>query len=232
MTLQAVAFDLNGTIADTDWLQQPIVEQLLLDQNLRPAASKYRTLCPGRSDCACLSALLAQRGRTVTAAQLERLLADKSAALGNALQQHSALPLYPDVSALLARLDAAGLGVGLVTGMPQRDARQVLAHAGLSEGFTAIASAEEAGCPYALVLARLSPRAGCVELAPSRCLAIEATPTGIAAAHRAGLPVAAVAHHQPLHMLQRQADWAIGRLGELELERVQQAFAQARAGGC
>ena len=54
MTLQAVLFDLNGTIANTDGLHQPIVEQLLLAQNLRLEAGEYRALCPGRSDRACL----------------------------------------------------------------------------------------------------------------------------------------------------------------------------------
>jgi len=233
MTLQAVLFDLNGTIANTDGFHQPIVEQLLLAQNLRPEPGEYRALCPGRSDRACLSALLARRGRSTTADGLDGLLAAKSAALDEALRQQPAPALYPDVAALLARLDAAGLAVGVVAGMALRDAQQVLAHAGLSQAFAAIASAEEAGDPYTLALARLSERsAGSSHLIPSRCLAIEATETGIAAAHRAGLPVAAVTHRHPLHMLQRQADWAIDRLGELELERLQQAFAQARAGEC
>ncbi len=63
-------------------------------------------------------------------------------------------------------------------------------------------------------------------LQPSECLALEDAYVGIMAARRAGMQVIGVAHTYPLHLLQRWANWAVDRFGDLELERMQKIFLQ------
>jgi beta-phosphoglucomutase-like phosphatase (HAD superfamily) len=63
-------------------------------------------------------------------------------------------------------------------------------------------------------------------LQPQECLAIEDTPGGIQAAKRAQMQVVGVANTYPFHILQRQANWTVDYLTELELERVQEVFLQ------
>jgi beta-phosphoglucomutase-like phosphatase (HAD superfamily) len=53
---------------------------------------------------------------------------------------------------------------------------------------------------------------------------IEHTPLGIQAAKRAQMQVVGVANTYPFHMLQRQANWTIDYLIDLDLQRVQEVF--------
>ncbi|WP_263975358.1 HAD family hydrolase [Leptolyngbya sp. 7M] len=64
-----------------------------------------------------------------------------------------------------------------------------------------------------------------LNLKPAECLAIEDTPAGIQAAKAAGMQVVGVANSYPFHMMQRQANWAVDYLSDLEFERVRQVFA-------
>ncbi|HEY9805293.1 MAG TPA: HAD family phosphatase, partial [Candidatus Obscuribacterales bacterium] len=80
---------------------------------------------------------------------------------------------------------------------------------------------------YLLAVERLNQQHPELNLQASECLAIEDTPAGIQAAKRAGIPVVGVANTYPFHMMQRQANWAVDYLSDLELERVQQVYSQA-----
>ncbi|GAA1793161.1 HAD hydrolase-like protein [Agromyces lapidis] len=52
-------------------------------------------------------------------------------------------PVFPGVAGVLERLHAAGVPIALATSKPERMARQVLDHAGLSEYFTVITGASD-----------------------------------------------------------------------------------------
>jgi beta-phosphoglucomutase len=64
-----------------------------------------------------------------------------------------------------------------------------------------------------------------LQLKPSNCLAIEDTFAGIQAAKEAGMQVVGVANSYPFHMMQRQANWAVDYLSDLDLDWVGQVFA-------
>jgi beta-phosphoglucomutase-like phosphatase (HAD superfamily) len=53
---------------------------------------------------------------------------------------------------------------------------------------------------------------------------IEHTPAGIQAAKKAQMQVVGVANTYPFHMLQRQANWTIDYLIDLDLQQVQEVF--------
>ncbi|UFU04351.1 HAD hydrolase-like protein [Ruania suaedae] len=54
-------------------------------------------------------------------------------------------PLFPGVRALVTDLSASGIPLALATSKPERYARQILDHAGLTEHFTAVCGALEDG---------------------------------------------------------------------------------------
>jgi beta-phosphoglucomutase-like phosphatase (HAD superfamily) len=63
-----------------------------------------------------------------------------------------------------------------------------------------------------------------LNLQPHECLVIEHTPAGIQAARKAQMQVVGVANTYPFHMLQRQANWTIDYLIDLDLQQVQEVF--------
>ncbi|HEY9845769.1 MAG TPA: HAD hydrolase-like protein, partial [Candidatus Caenarcaniphilales bacterium] len=92
MTLKAVLFDFNGVIIDDESIHQTLVEQILVSENLRPQPNTYQQFCLGRSDRACLKDLLSSRGRVVTEAYLEALVAHKAQSYQNYLNSQASLP--------------------------------------------------------------------------------------------------------------------------------------------
>lgn len=228
MPLKAVLFDFNGVILDDEPLHQRLIEQLLISENLRPQPEEFQKFCLGRSDRACLQDLLSQRGRTVTTAYLDKLIAQKSQAYRQQLADLSELPLFPGLTPLLQQLQSAQIKRAIVTGALQAEVEAVLTHAQLVSDFEVIVAAEDISRSkpdpegYQLAVQRLNLQYPDLNLTPADCLAIEDSFVGITAAKQAGISVVGVAHTYPFHMLQRRANWAIDRLQDLEIERIQE----------
>ncbi|ERN40466.1 putative phosphatase/phosphohexomutase [Rubidibacter lacunae KORDI 51-2] len=236
MSLKALLFDFNGTIVDDDSIRRELIADILLGENLRPSVKDYDALCQGRSDRACLRAILGDRGRVVEDAYLDKLLAGHSTAYRQRLDTLEQLPIYAGTGEFVNQLWAAGLVMAIVTSSTRTDVDYLLERAKLAEPFDAIVTADDLDTgklvpdAYLLAIERLNRHYPDLGLQPHDCLAVEGTPVGIAAARQAGIQVVGVAHAYPLHMIQRQADWAVDRLGELELERVKQVFAKGTVG--
>lgn len=230
MTLKAVLFDFNGTIVDDEEIHQQLIEEILLGENLRPNPAEYRQLCLGRSDRACLKAILESRGRFVKDSYLAQLIARKSIAYQRQLESLEKLPIYPGVEDLIYKLRVARLKMGVVSGALRTEIELVLSRTGLLPHFAVIVAGDDITVSkpepdgYLLAVERLKQLHPELGLQVKDCLAIEDTPAGIEAAHRAGMQVVGVANTYPFHMLQRQADWTVDYLIELELDRVQQNF--------
>ncbi len=96
------------------------------------------------------------------------------------------LPLRPGVIALLDHLRSLGLPLAVATSTSSPQAELHLAEAGLLDRFDAVVTrshvvnAKPAPDPYLLAAERLGVR-------PTHCLAIEDSPTGVRAAHAAGM---------------------------------------------
>ncbi len=230
MTLKAVLFDFNGTIVNDEEIHQQLIDEILLGENLRPDPAEYRQLCMGRSDRACLKALLESRGRVVNDRYLKQLIDRKSIAYQRQLQTQEKLPIYPGVEDLIYKLRLARLKMGVVSGALHGEIELVLSRTELLPHFAVIVAGDDITLSkpepdgYLLAVERLKQLHPELGLEVKDCLAIEDTPAGIEAAHRAGMQVVGVANTYPFHMLQRQANWTVDRLIELELDRVQQIF--------
>ena len=230
MTLKAVLFDFNGIIINDEPLHERLIEQLLLEENLRVKPDEFKQFCLGRSDRACLRDLLAHRGRMVTDDYLDRLIVRKGQAYRQQMEALQELPVYPGVGGFVAQIRAAGLKMAVVSGALRSEVELILNRINLAEYFSVIVAGDDIvnSKPdpegYLLAVERLNQHYPQLNLDPSECLAIEDTFAGIQAAQQANIPVVGVAHTYPLHMLQRLANWSVDRFSDLELERVQQSY--------
>jgi HAD superfamily hydrolase (TIGR01509 family) len=235
MSLKAVLFDFNGVIIRDEPLHEKLIEQLLLEENLRPKPGEFRQFCLGRSDRACLQDLFNSRGRVLSEANLDDLIARKARAYQEELEQVSPLPIYPGVQDLIFTVRASQLKLAIVSGALRSEITFVLEQAQLSEAFSVIVSGDDAITSkpepdgYLLAVEQLNQQHPNLNLTPADCLVIEDTFTGIAAAKRAGIPVVGVANSYPFHMLQRRANWTVDYLIDLELDRVRQVYDQIAA---
>jgi beta-phosphoglucomutase len=233
--LKAVLFDFNGVIINDEALHDQLLEQLLIEENLRPKPGEFRELCLGRSDRACIRDLLAARGRVITNDYLDNLIARKAKAYALQLNALQTLPIYPGVDDVIFRLRSAQIRLAVVSGALQSEITQVLDRAGLRQYFTVIVSGDEklpskpAPDSYLTAVERLNQLDPGLHLQPWECLAIEDTFAGIAAAKQAGIPVVGVANSYPFHMLQRRANWTVDYLSDLELDRIQELYITPKA---
>lgn len=230
MTLKAVLFDFNGVIINDEPLHEQLMNQLLLEENLRPKPGEFRRLCLGRSDRACLTDLLNERGRAVTSTYLDELIARKAKAYHRLIETTESLPLFPGLEDLIFKLRAAQLKLAVISGAVRSEIEHILNKAKLQDYFSVIVSGDE-GLPskpapdgYLAAIQRLNELTPGLNLLPGECLAIEDTFPGIQAAKAAGVSVVGIANSYPFHMMQRSANWAIDYLNDLELERVQHFF--------
>lgn len=238
MTLKAVLFDFNGVIINDELIHQQLIDQILIEENLRPQPGEFQKFCLGRSNRAILTNLLTHRGRVVTETYLQQLIQRKTKAYQQHLEKLEKLPLYPGLEDFIFKLrsrsvfEGDSLKLAVVSGAIRSEVELVLNRANLAKYFTVIVAGDEITSSkpepdgYLLAVERLNQQYSGLDLQPSECLAIEDTLAGIQAAKRAGIGVVGVANTYPFHMLQRQANWTVDYLCDLEIDRVQQVYSQ------
>ncbi|HIK46408.1 MAG TPA: HAD family phosphatase [Leptolyngbyaceae cyanobacterium M65_K2018_010] len=229
MALRAVLLDFNGVVINDEPLHQRLMQDLLLEENLRPSLEDYHQLCLGRTDRACIIDLWHRQGRVVTEAQLNRLLDRKAELYRQSLVSYDRLPLYPGLEDFIYQIRVAELHLAIVSGARRSEIETVLGLAGLADQVALIISGDDlpatgskpAPDGYLLAIQGLNERFPQLGLRPQECVAIEDSFAGIEAAKRAGVPVVGVAHAYPYHMLHRRADWVLDHLYELRLDWLQ-----------
>ncbi|MFN4066370.1 MAG: HAD family hydrolase [Thermosynechococcus sp.] len=228
MPLKAVLFDFNGVILDDEAIHAALIDEILLQENLRPQRGEYDLFCLGRSDRACLDNLLSRRGRAVTPAYLDKLVAQKAATYRARLASLEAFPFFGGAIALLEKLHAAQLKIAIVTGALRSDVDLALERGTLTHVVDCIISAEsvERGKPHPDPYLQAVQQLQTLEadLTAADCLAIEDTLVGIQSAREAGVKVLGVAHTYPLHMLQRRCHWVLDRLDQFDLGEIAPLF--------
>jgi beta-phosphoglucomutase-like phosphatase (HAD superfamily) len=232
MALQGVILSWSGVVADDEGLHLHAINQVLLEENLRPwdlgsreQKELYRLHYLGRPDWERLPALWQAQGRVLSPKQREELLRRKALYYQQALQEQKGSLLVPGLAEALEKLERLQLKVGLLSGHAAVEVEAFLerfpcpALARLTHDFRYRVTGE-AGDPqlHRLLLERMG-------LSPQECLSFEATYAGIQAARSQGIPVLALATFFPLHMLQRRANWAVDGYPQVEWERLQTWFA-------
>jgi beta-phosphoglucomutase len=227
MALKAVLFDFNGVIINDEPIHEAALEEVLIEENMRPKEGEFQELCFGRSDRACLIDLFARRERLLSDRDLQRLLARKQAIYCDRIGQLDKIPSYPGLEDLIYKLRVAQIKLAIVSGSQRQGIDIALDRLNLTEYFSVIVSADDIQTSkpdpegYLLGIDRLNQTFPDLDLTPQSSLAIEDSPAGIAAAKQAGITVVGVANAYPFHMLQRQANWTVDYLNDLELDRIE-----------
>lgn len=234
MSLKAVLFDFNGIIIDDESIHQELIQEIIIAENLRPPdKAEYREICLGRSDRAGIIDILSRRGRVISEDNLKNLIASKTKAYRQQLTELESLPVYPEIKDIMAKITASGLKIAVVGSALKAEIELVLDRADLKQYVSVIVAGDDltqskpAPNSYLLAVERLNRSDSSLQLQPDNCLAIEDSEAGIQAAKNAGMQVLGVANTYPLHLLQRQTNWAVDYLSELELDRVQRVFERA-----
>ena len=124
----------------------------------------------------------------------------------------------PGVESWLRTLRDAGIPCVLASSTHRENITTTLGVLGLESFFAAMVTAEDVrrGKPDPEVFLRAAEKIG---VAPDRAVVFEDALVGVAAAHAAGMRVAAVTTTNPRAAL-AQADWIVDRLDELSVEQL------------
>jgi HAD superfamily hydrolase (TIGR01509 family) len=179
--LQAILFDLDGTLANSDPIHVQIWQDFLREYGLSVDTAFYKAKFSGRLNSAILQELLPQLSTDEIAAFSDRKEAEfrRRAAAG---ELHS----MPGLVEFLAWADNQSLQQAVVTNAPAENAHFMLEVLGLGNRFPTVVIGDqlERGkpdpMPYQVALERLG-------LSPQAAIAFEDSPTGIRAAIGAGI---------------------------------------------
>lgn len=118
-------------------------------------------------------------------------LADRAAALLVGRLGDETLPVFEDAMDALSAARAANLGLATATNSERWRFEAILASAGLADAFPVVVTSDEVAFPKPAPDIYLRA-AALLEVEAPRCLVIEDSPTGVAAARAAGMRVVAI----------------------------------------
>jgi HAD superfamily hydrolase (TIGR01509 family) len=184
MTLQAVLFDMDGLLVNSEPLWFEVEAQIMARMGSPWGPADQEHLIGGslrRSTAYMQSKAVIPVAAETIAGWLTGGMAD--------LVRRRGVPLMPGAAALLAEITASGLPSALVTSAEREIMEAALDSIGVSFPVTVCAADVIKGKPDPEPYRQAAARLG---VAPQRCAALEDSPTGITSAHAAGCAVVAV----------------------------------------
>jgi beta-phosphoglucomutase len=221
--LQAVFFDFDGVIADSEPLHLRAYQTVLQADGIDLDKADYYARYLGYDDVGLFEALARDRRIALTPAKIDEWVAFKSRIVEDMLSSGSVL--FPGVAACV-KLFAERVPLAVASGALEPEIAMVLEHAGLRSFFAAIASASDGvrGKPapdlYLLAIAKLRSLLP-DSFNPASCIAIEDSHWGLEAARQAGLRCVAVTHTYPAAEL-GQADLVVDALGDITPSKIEE----------
>lgn len=183
--LAAVVFDFDGTLVDSERVSRAAMTEVLAEDGHALTDDDYHSVV-GRAWPQTRAYLASAVGYDAEGIESYRQRVRR--AFRARLDQ--VVP-FADTEQTLAALDEAGVPMAVCTSSGRTYLERLLADRGLAGRFTATVAREDTDehkplpAPYLLAASRLQVR-------PERCVAVEDTPTGIAAARAAGMRVLGV----------------------------------------
>jgi HAD superfamily hydrolase (TIGR01509 family) len=188
-SLQAIVFDFDGVIADSEPLHLKAFQRALAEEGMTLGEDDYFNRYLGYDDVGVFEALARDRAVAWTARHVTELVARKGMKLQALISGGEVL--FPGAAAFI-RAAAAEVPVAIASGALRHEIVQILEAAALDELFAAIVAAGDtpeskpSPAPYLLAFERLQARATNT-LERDRCVAIEDSVWGLESARQAGL---------------------------------------------
>jgi beta-phosphoglucomutase len=196
MTIRAIAFDLDGTLSNTEPLHFEAFAEVLRPVGIEIPREDYFSRLIGLNDHDCFATLLSEHRQSADETRIANLIERKAIVYGAMIANRDVL--YPGAEAFV-RQCAERFPLILVTGTLHAEAEVILRRANLRGLFVDIIAAEDTarGKPepdgFLTALGRLGfilrPRPSIVA---AECLAVEDTAAGVESARRAGMRVLAL----------------------------------------
>jgi HAD superfamily hydrolase (TIGR01509 family) len=187
--LQAIVFDFDGVIADSEPLHLKAFQRALAEEGMTLGEHEYFNCYLGYDDVGVFEAIARDRGLAWTARHVTERVARKGMKLQELISGGEVL--FPGAQAFI-RAAAAEVPVAIASGALRHEIVQILESAALDELFAAIIASGDtpaskpSPAPYLLAFERLQERAA-KQLDPQRCVAIEDSLWGLESARQAGL---------------------------------------------
>ena len=188
--LNAVIFDFDGIIVDSEPMHYQAFQQVLIPEGVEFSWEEYCEEYIGYDDRDAFKAAFNGHGIMKTAGQVSELIGQKAQVFQQLVHDGKATPL-PGAVELIKSIPRK-LPLALCSGALKSDIEPILANLGIEDAFRVIVTAEDTDkskpdpAPYQHALEKLG-----IEDA-STAIAIEDTPAGIVSAKGAGLKVLAV----------------------------------------
>ncbi|HKE87105.1 MAG TPA: HAD family phosphatase [Vicinamibacterales bacterium] len=201
--LQAVIFDFDGVIANSEPLHLMAFQQALEHEGVELTTHDYYSRYLGYDDAGVFEALARDRRLQMSATDVATLVARKGEHMEALL--HSDAVLFPGAAEFI-RDTAAAVPIAIASGAQRHEIVAIVESAGLAHLFAAIVASGDtpeskpSPAPYRLAFDRLREVAGDV-LDPRRTVAIEDSRWGLESADGAGLRRVAVTSSYPAHEL-------------------------------
>ncbi len=193
--LEAVIFDFDGVITDSEILHFRAFNVVLAPHGLELTKKEYYTNYLGLSDVDCLRALVDEGRLGIARDHIQDLIAKKTRIYEKLAQTDG--QLIEGVSEFLDMLRTAQIPIAICSGSLRAEIELILRDAGLRELFDVIVSAEDVsrGKPdpegFLLALKQLN-ESTVAPIAPGQCIVIEDSHWGLEAAHGAQMRTIAV----------------------------------------
>jgi HAD superfamily hydrolase (TIGR01509 family) len=216
--LQAIVFDFDGVIANSEPLHLQAFQQTLDEVGVTLTPADYYAQYLGFDDQGVFVAIGHDRRLGWHAADIDRLVARKADRLSRILQSGDVLFAG---AADFIRTAAAEVPLAIASGALRHEIDEIVEAAGVAPLFqTIVASGDTpeskpSPAPYRLAFERLRAATG-GSLEPRRCVAIEDSRWGLESARGAGLRCVGVTNSYPAEALEG-AELVVAGLHELSL---------------
>ena len=216
--LQAIVFDFDGVIANSEPLHLTAFQQALAPEGIELSTGDYYAHYLGYDDVGLFEALVRDRGLAMSGADVTGLVARKGERMQALLR--SGTVLFPGATEFI-REAAAVVPIAIASGALRHEIDEIIDAAGVSALFSTIVAAGDtpqskpSPAPYRLALERLRDASG-REIDPRRTVAIEDSKWGLESAQGAGLRLVGVTTSYPAHEL-TDAELVVDSLKSLTL---------------
>lgn len=217
-SLQAIVFDFDGVIANSEPLHLLAFQQALAEDGVELSANDYYARYLGYDDVGMFEALGRDRGLSMQGGRVAELVARKGDRMQDLL--HSGSVLFPGALEFI-REAAAAVPIAIASGALRHEIDAIIDAAGVSNLFATIVAAGDtpeskpSPAPYRLAFEQLREKTG-RDLDPRRSVAIEDSRWGLESARGAGLRLVGVTSSYSAEELS-SAELVVEGLGRLTL---------------